>query len=113
VRDQFPNHNFIAVLELHTYSSLQPDFLPGYKGTLDAAESALVFLDPHVFELKKMPMPNLKNLKEMLGKVELLDNADELFISVEKNLMKSKKKVLLLMSSGNFKNLDWADLWRK
>jgi len=113
VREQFPDHDFTAVLELHTFSSLQPDFLLGYKGTLDAADSALIFLDPHVFELKKMPMPNLKNLKEMLGKVELSDKADELFCLVEKNLIKSKKKVLLLMSSGNYKNLDWADLWRK
>ena len=106
VREQFPDHDFNAVLELHTFSSLQPNFLPGYKGTLDAADSALIFLDPHVFELKKMHMPNFKNLKEMLGKVELSDKADELFCLIEKNLMKSKKKVLLLMSSGNYDGID-------
>src|SRR5690554_2708694 len=41
VKAQYPNRKLIAVLELHTYSSLSPGFLQEYRGTLDAAHKAI------------------------------------------------------------------------
>ncbi len=34
----------MACLELHTYSSLTPEFLKQYQGALDAADRAIVFI---------------------------------------------------------------------
>ena len=39
VKNQYPDRKLIACLELHTYSSLNPEFLREYKNTLDAADS--------------------------------------------------------------------------
>src|SRR6201996_2797919 len=43
VKMQFPDRKLIAVLELHTYSSLNEEFLSQYHGSLDPADEAAVF----------------------------------------------------------------------
>ena len=43
VKEQYDNRKLIACLELHTYSSLNAEFLKEYKGALDAADVAVVF----------------------------------------------------------------------
>ena len=53
VKQQFPNRKLIAVLELHTYSSLNAKFMEEYKGAMDPADEAVVFYTPHALEMKK------------------------------------------------------------
>ncbi|HMP93540.1 MAG TPA: Mur ligase family protein, partial [Phnomibacter sp.] len=55
VKEQFPSRPLIAVLELHTYSSLSVAFMPHYAGALAAADVAAVFYSPHALAIKKMP----------------------------------------------------------
>ena len=55
VKEQFPEHQLIAVLELHTYSSLNAGFMKEYKGVMDPADKAVVFYSAHALELKRMP----------------------------------------------------------
>jgi UDP-N-acetylmuramate: L-alanyl-gamma-D-glutamyl-meso-diaminopimelate ligase len=52
VKSQYPNRPLVACLELHTYSSLNTTFLEQYKGTLDAADTAVVFYSPQAVEIK-------------------------------------------------------------
>ena len=54
VKEQYQNRTLVACLELHTYSSLNTEFLKEYKGTLDAADVAVVFYSPHAVEIKKL-----------------------------------------------------------
>ena len=54
LKNQYPDRKLIACLELHTYSSLNPEFLNQYRGTLDAADHAVVFYSPHAVEIKKL-----------------------------------------------------------
>ena len=54
VKSQYPNRPLVACLELHTYSSLNTTFLEQYKGTLDAADTAVVFYSPQAVEIKKL-----------------------------------------------------------
>ena len=42
----------IACLELHTYSSLNAEFLSEYQGALDQADKAVVFYSPHAVKIK-------------------------------------------------------------
>lgn len=57
VKQQFPDRKLIAVLELHTYSSLNEDFMQEYKGAVDEADIAVVFYSSHALEIKRMPDP--------------------------------------------------------
>jgi len=54
VKEQYKNRTLVACLELHTYSSLNAEFLKEYKGALDAADVAVVFYSPHAVEIKKL-----------------------------------------------------------
>ncbi|NND63969.1 MAG: peptidoglycan synthetase, partial [Flavobacteriaceae bacterium] len=54
VKNQYPERELLACLELHTYSSLNPEFLNEYRGALDSADKAVVFYSPHAVEIKKL-----------------------------------------------------------
>ncbi|MDQ3073118.1 MAG: Mur ligase family protein, partial [Bacteroidota bacterium] len=45
VRQQFPQQKLTAFLELHTFSSLNPEFIKGYHASLDPADLAYVYVD--------------------------------------------------------------------
>ena len=106
VRKQYPNHRLVACLELHTYSSLNQDFIGQYQNALDLADEAVVFYQPETLALKNRPPipPELiqsafarKDLRLMTASEEL-----ERFI----NSISHRPAVLLLMSSGNYGGLD-------
>ncbi len=110
VKAQFPGWRLIAVLELHTYSSLNEQFLDEYRGTLEDADEAVVFYSLHALELKRLPPLGEAKVIEGFGKVGLkvMHKKEEL----AKWLMEqSYKNVnLLFMSSGNYDGLDIAAL---
>src|SRR6185437_12972383 len=54
VKEQFPDKKLIAILELHTFSSLNKNFMEEYKGAMDKADEAIVFYSKHALELKRM-----------------------------------------------------------
>ncbi|WNH13416.1 UDP-N-acetylmuramate--L-alanine ligase [Thalassobellus suaedae] len=107
VKEQYENRILVACLELHTYSSLNAEFLKEYKGALDAADVAVVFYSPNAVEIKK--------LKEVTH--EQIANAfqrDDLIIYTNPDDFKAflfsqnfDNKALLLMSSGNYGGLDF------
>jgi len=108
VKEQYPNHQFIAVFELHTFSSLRTDFLPGYRGALSPADHAFVLYDPHVFELKKMPIPEAGFIQNTITDCVEFSDPQALKHAVTQHL-EGKKTVLLLMSSGNLGGLTPQD----
>ncbi len=112
-RLQYQHRNIIAVMELHTFSSLNKDFWQEYAGTMDAADTAIVYIDEETLVLKKMP-PIDKNeviasfkkegLQVMQNKTELAD------FLMSQNYTNS---VLLLMTSGTFGGLDIANITKE
>ena len=52
VKKQFLEHRIMLCLELHTYSSLDPNFIAQYAHTLDHADEALIFYDPEALRIK-------------------------------------------------------------
>lgn len=111
VRNQYPDHFMIAAFELHTFSSLNKEFLPHYQHSMEKADAAIVYFNPHVFELKKMQILNKEDIKNAFeGKTEVINQTEELIskISTLKSNVSGQPCVLLLMSSGNFDN---AALW--
>ena len=46
IKKQFSNHKIVICLELHTYSSLDSEFIEQYAYSLDQADEVIVFYDP-------------------------------------------------------------------
>ncbi len=99
VADQFPDSKTIAILELHTFSSLNPEFMAQYAQTMNNADHSMVLFNPHVFEQKKMEIPTRETVGFRIG-VTAFDNFNDLSNYLDKLILGSEKKVLLLMSSG-------------
>lgn len=102
VRETYKNWNLIACVELHTFSSLNREFLPLYKNSLEAADSGIVFVHEEQFAKRRMTPLSAEEVLSAFGKgrLQYLTEADRLLPAV-RSAMKSKN-VVLWMSSGNF-----------
>jgi UDP-N-acetylmuramate: L-alanyl-gamma-D-glutamyl-meso-diaminopimelate ligase len=110
VKEQYPNRIVVACLELHTYSSLNAEFLKEYKGTLDAADVAVVFYSPHAVEIKKLEEVTREQIATAFERDDLIiytnpDGFKQFLFSQDFN-----NKALLLMSSGNYGGLDFDEV---
>jgi UDP-N-acetylmuramate: L-alanyl-gamma-D-glutamyl-meso-diaminopimelate ligase len=113
VKEQFPSRRLFAVIELHTFSSLNRDFLPQYKGTLTGAGEAIVFFNPQVVAHKRLPEISIGNIKKAFGYPGLKVFTDPAAFVSFLNTLSLNKTNLLLMSSGNLAGLDVNELARK
>lgn len=113
VKLQYPDRKLIAVLELHTYSSLNEQFMLEYKGSMENADIAIVFYSKHALELKRMPDLESEKVSEGFEKSGLLvmNNKEELWEWLQ--LEHFSNTNLLLMSSGNFDGLDMLTFAQK
>lgn len=106
VREQFPDWNFVACMELHTFSSLNKAFLQQYEGSMDSADKALVYFSPHALQMKKLP--DLKKEDVAMAfkneELEVFNNSDALLQRIEE--LATNKTCFLFMSSGNFGGVD-------
>jgi UDP-N-acetylmuramate: L-alanyl-gamma-D-glutamyl-meso-diaminopimelate ligase len=106
VKMQFPERQLIAILELHTYSSLNEQFLSEYSGSLDPADKVVVFYSRHALELKRLPPLPESTVKAGFGKPGLVVIQDKEELLAWLMLQSYKNVNLLLMSSGNYDGLD-------
>jgi UDP-N-acetylmuramate: L-alanyl-gamma-D-glutamyl-meso-diaminopimelate ligase len=109
-KELYPDRNLVACYELHTYSSLNKEFLPHYAEKLNAADDAVVFYSPHTVEMKKMPAISTDEIKQAFGRddLQIFTSKEELDAYLKaQNWYKSN---LLLMSSGTFGGTDLKKL---
>jgi UDP-N-acetylmuramate: L-alanyl-gamma-D-glutamyl-meso-diaminopimelate ligase len=108
VKEQFPDSKLIAVLELHTYSSLNANFMKEYADVMDPADKAIVFYSAHALELKRMPPLDPNQVKSGFATkgLEVISSAQELSRWLRSQSYENTN--LLLMSSGNYDGLDIA-----
>jgi UDP-N-acetylmuramate: L-alanyl-gamma-D-glutamyl-meso-diaminopimelate ligase len=107
VSEQFPDRKLLACMELHTFSSLNSDFLKQYRSAMDKADIAIVFYSAHALEIKKMP-PLSKNLiKQSFGRDGLMIFTDRDQLTDFLQTQNWKNQNLLMMSSGNYDGLDF------
>ena len=112
VKTQFPQRKLIACIELHTFSSLNKDFLAEYAGTMDEADEAIVFIDSKTFEQKKMePYPAEVVEKAFARNIIFFNQPVELKAYLESVELLNAN--LLMMSSGNFGGIDLIELKNK
>ncbi|MEO0571781.1 MAG: Mur ligase family protein [Bacteroidota bacterium] len=106
VREQFPDKNLLACLELHTYSSLNAQFLEEYNGALNVADEAVVFYSPKAVQIKRLDEVTETQIAEAFQRNDLRIFTDP--VSFQEFLFSQnlKNTALLLMSSGNYGGLD-------
>ena len=111
MKNQFPDKEIIACLELHTYSSLNPKFLTEYEGALEKADHKIVYYNPEALKIKRMEPITAEDIKTSFAddEIEVFTNSDELKMHLEK--MDRKNKVFLMMSSANFGGIDLNKLF--
>jgi UDP-N-acetylmuramate: L-alanyl-gamma-D-glutamyl-meso-diaminopimelate ligase len=106
VKQQFPGKKLTAILELHTFSSLNKNFMNEYKGAMENADEAIVFYSRHALELKRMSFLDPQTVKDGFQKENLE------VITERKNLEEKLKSLpvnntnFLFMSSGNYDGMD-------
>lgn len=106
VRAQFPQRKLIACMELHTFSSLNADFLPQYRHSMDEADEAIVFFNPEVVKHKRLSPITIEDVKKGFDNKSIkvfTDNRDLLTLLTNEEYSNS---VLLVMTSGNFSGIN-------
>jgi UDP-N-acetylmuramate: L-alanyl-gamma-D-glutamyl-meso-diaminopimelate ligase len=109
VKEQFFGKKVIACMELHTFSSLNKDFLPLYKNAMDKADVALVYFNHEVVAHKKLAPLNADFVKSCFGESVIISTKTEEVLKFIHNEVNSNS-VLLMMSSGNFDGINYEKL---
>lgn len=107
VRELYSGRRIVACFELHTYSSLNQNFLSEYKDSFRDGDVRIVFVNDHTFEIKKMPQLDNRDIIHGFNDPELniIRNLPELEKAMLENIIPNT--VFLFMSSGNFGGLDY------
>ncbi len=110
VKQQFPERDLIAAIELHTFSSLNAEFLKEYAGTMDEADLPIVIIDAETFRQKQLVPYEENVVKKSFNndKLKFFDNFE--IFQTYLNSISFTNKTLLLMSSGNFGGIDLEKL---
>ncbi|WP_320054267.1 Mur ligase family protein [uncultured Acetobacteroides sp.] len=105
VKEQFPNRKLVACMELHTFSSLNKDFLSEYNGTMSKADVAYVYFNPETIKHKQLPEINPDEVKASFGgNVEVFTESEKLIGVLRQQDYTNAN--LLIMTSGNFSGVD-------
>lgn len=117
VREAYPAHHLVACFELHTFSSLNEQFLSEYAHSMDAADDAIVYFSHHALDLKGLPHLDTDTVKKYFARndIHITDEKRQLEEMVKKivsdktkaNSSEERPVFLLLMSSGTFDGIDW------
>ncbi len=110
VKEQYNDKKVLACLELHTYSSLNADFLNLYQNALDAADEAVVFYSPHAVKIKKLKPVSKEQIAKAFQRDDLIIYTDP---KEFKNFLFAQdlnNTALLFMSSGDYGGLDLEEV---
>ncbi|MFM7728795.1 MAG: peptidoglycan synthetase, partial [Flavobacteriales bacterium] len=110
VRQQFPDRRLVACMELHTFSSLNEQFLNEYGGTMDPADVAMVYYNPHTIAHKKLPPISVSQVEAAFRKNGLNVYTDSSVLKSDLLGMDLTGTAVLLMSSGNFDGIVLEEL---
>jgi len=110
VKKQFTNRKLIACMELHTFSSLNEEFLREYANTMDLPDEAFVYFNPQTIAHKKLKKISKEQVFNCFNRSDLrvFTSSDEFVKELKSRSWENSN--LLLMSSGNFDGVDFNEL---
>ncbi len=106
IKKQFKRRKLIALLELHTFSSLNENFINEYKDSLKSADLAILFYDPNAVLNKGLNEINKEKIKSAFNDSNLKVFSDSNKLQdflLEQSYSYSN---LLFMSSGNYASIN-------
>lgn len=106
VKQQFPQRKLIAILELHTFSSLNENFMSEYAGAMENADEAIVFYSRHALELKRLPALDPQMVIKGFNKTNLKVITDRKKLEAYLENKDCSNTNFLFMSSGNYEGMD-------
>ncbi|QOD60505.1 peptidoglycan synthetase [Polaribacter haliotis] len=110
VKNQYSNRTVLACLELHTYSSLNAEFLAEYKGALDKADDAVVFYSPHAVKIKQLEEVTKEQIAKAFEREDLIIYTNPQEFKEFLFNRDLENSAVVLMSSGNYGGLDFEEV---
>ena len=110
VKKQYAQREVIACLELHTYSSLNAEFLSEYQGALDLADKAVVFYSPHAVKIKQLDEVTTAQIGVAFGREDLIIYTNPSEFKAFLFGQNLEQTAIVLMSSGNYGGLDFEEV---
>lgn len=109
VKEQYKDRKLVAYMELHTFSSLNKNFLPLYQGAMEKADSAVVYFNPEVVKHKKLPEISIEEVEQAFGGgVTVMNRTEDVLAHLRSQNF--NHTALLMMSSGNFDGIHFEEL---
>ena len=106
MKKQFSNRKLVACMELHTFSSLNEEFLKEYIGSMDKPDTAIVYFSPSAIAHKKLEPITPKQVLTAFGRKDLLVFTDSEKLETYLNNLNWENTNLLMMSSGTFEGMN-------
>jgi len=110
VKHQYPQRRLLACLELHTYSSLNENFLSEYANSLASADEAVVFYSPNALKIKQLNPISSEQIANAFQHKNLTIFTDPIAFQEFLKTQNYSNTSLLLMSSGNYGGLNFDTL---
>jgi len=110
VSEAYNDRKLVACLELHTFSSLNAEFLSQYKGTMDKSDIALVYFNPETIAHKKLSPIAPDDVKNSFMPSEVEVYTDSQMLLKKLKAIDWKNKNLLIMTSGNFSGVNLQEI---
>lgn len=109
-RETYREQKLVTCLELHTYSSLNTEYMPLYRRSLEESDHAIVYYNPCVLKQKRLPDLSPEEIKKQFGKENLVVYNDSSLLEQYLKELSNDTCVLLLLTSGNFSGINLNNL---
>ena len=110
MKKQFSKRKLVACMELHTFSSLNEEFLKEYKGSMDKPDMAIVYFSSSAIAHKKLEPITPEQVLAAFGRKDLLVFTDSEKLEIYLNNLNWGNTNLLMMSSGTFMGMNLENL---
>ncbi|MBS1646627.1 MAG: peptidoglycan synthetase [Bacteroidetes bacterium] len=110
MKEQYPHRYLVACMELHTFSSLNEQFLKEYAGCMNAADEAVVYFNPHTIEHKKLKPITTEQVQQAFASkmLKVFTQSNQVAEHLKNNSWQDKN--LLMMTSGTFDGINFNTL---
>ncbi|MEO9967756.1 MAG: Mur ligase domain-containing protein [Reichenbachiella sp.] len=110
LKELHPKRKLTACYELHTFSSLNKDFLANYAGTFKSPDSAIVYYDNQLIEEKNYAPITLEDIRSSFKRKDIQVFTDSGELETYLRGQQWQDQDLIFMSSGTFGGLDLASI---
>ena len=113
VKNQFHKLKLIACLELHTFSSLDLEYMNQYRDSLNKVDFPIIFYNPSTLKISDSNFISDETIKKAFNDFRIIIFTNTKKLEDYLSSKEYKNSVLLMMSSGNFGDINMKILKNK